>query len=339
MDALATYSNSTGTTKSFWSRAEGKVGMLFLAGLGGIGLFGISKILPWIITLLSNAITATALAASLFAIYLVLSNKKVHMLVSWMFKSVMWHATDMFVDLDPVAIMRGYVEVLRKHIRNIDEQLGKLRGHIDRLRRQISTNEKGINESLTTAKAAQKRNDRGVLQVEGRQAARLTDENKDLGGLLTKLENTYNVMNRIREHASVKERDIEFEVDSAIRRRDAFKTVGSALASAKAIFKGGEGKELYDSALEKMQERYSQEVGNLEDFLISTKDMMSAMEIQGDVASENILSMIDNLDQKSTLMLDGPKVQTPVMDADFSVKEPVAARSSFSDVANKFLSN
>lgn len=332
MNPIESY-NSNGT-KSFWQRPEGKTGTVVLAGLGVGAAMLLYKLLPFVITLLQNAIHATVLGVVLFVLLYIITNKRFQTLAKYLFKTIMWHFTNFWIALDPVAILRGYVDELKGHIENIQKQLRKLQGEIERIKELISENERNVNQSLNTAKAAHKRGEAGVVRVQGRQAQRLSNENHDLNEWLRKLEKMYNVLFKIREFSEIRMLDIQNEVESAERRRRAGKMAGSAIRSAMAILNGGEGKELYDAAMERIQMEYSQEMGTLVDFLQSTGDMIKSMDIEDDVAYENTIKMIDGWEEQGMKVLEAPK---PVFDIRSSVSETIVPSSSFASLAKETL--
>jgi len=85
--------------------------MLFL-GAAAIGLY---KVLPFIISLLSNTLYAAGLLAVLGGIIYVILDPKFRTLVSYMYKSVMRGITGVFVTLNPITIIENY-------IRDMEEQ-------------------------------------------------------------------------------------------------------------------------------------------------------------------------------------------------------------------------
>lgn len=306
---LDTYNNKS-DTKSFWARPEGKVGMIALGGIGVATIFALPGI-AWFTGMLAKIagnLLLTGLAATgLFVLIYVLTNPRFQTLMKYMFKATMWHATNVFVSLDPVAILKGYTEDLMDHVKNIDKQLIKLQGQIIVLKEVIFKNEKNADRSLGRAQAALKQGAKGTVRVEGRQADRLTLENKDLQTWLTKLEKMTGVLQRIREFAELRRIDIEYEVDSAIRKRELGKSVGSAIRSAMAILSGGEGKELYDAAMERIEQEYSQEMGTLVQFLNSTGDLLQGMDIEDEAVYQKTIGMIDELEAQSMKMIETPK--------------------------------
>lgn len=328
MDSL----NIQQQAKSFWKRPEGKVGIAFLVGMfafSGLGL--VANLTAIIAAITLNIFTAGASLVGLVLLWLVITSPRVHNLLSYMFRGAMWHATNFFVDLDPVMILKGYVSKLKDHIENYDEQLGKLRGYIVELKNELTRNAAAIQENLGMASAAQTRENSGAFRLHGQQVTRLKKETAQMQAWLSKLESMYAVMSKIREHANLKMKDIDFEVASALKMRKTSKVMGSAISSAIAIIKGGQASEMYDAAHEKIQQDYALEVGRFEDFLASTSDLMSSIDLRGDVETESVMQMLNDWEQKSTLMIEGPKLERNVMDIPFKEK---SSTRSFLDVTN-----
>src|ERR1700744_3233176 len=103
--------------KSFWSRPEGTTGMITLAA-GGVGLFFVLKLfgdailggLNTGIDILGKGLTFGALGLVFAAFLFLVTTSKVQTLVSYMFKSAMRAVTGTFVEIDPIGIMKGYID-------------------------------------------------------------------------------------------------------------------------------------------------------------------------------------------------------------------------------------
>jgi hypothetical protein len=107
-------SQSTPNLKSFWDRPEGKTGMLFLLA-GGIGAaFGLYLLLPFLITLVANTLYLVGLGVALFAVIYVLLNGTFQTLVKFGFKSLMRWITGIFVEIDPIGILRNFITQMKQ---------------------------------------------------------------------------------------------------------------------------------------------------------------------------------------------------------------------------------
>ena len=114
--------------KSFWERPEGTTGMFVLAALtvgGGILLY---SFLPLLIVLAQNTLyLAGMLIALSMVIYMVL-DPKMRNLFGFAYKSVMRSITGIFVNLDPIGVLKSYIEGLDSSLSKMDRQINQLRG-------------------------------------------------------------------------------------------------------------------------------------------------------------------------------------------------------------------
>jgi hypothetical protein len=302
--------------KSFWSRPEGRVGAGFAVVLGIALMAGLYRLLPLAANFIGRAADLTAqiwrllaMGVPLVLVIMVLMNPKFHLLVSYMFKSVMWHLTNAFVDLDPVAIIRGYLSTLQKYIEDMSKQMSILNGHIQKLTEKISKYKEDRNKYLGQVQAGSKDMDkyRGQVLVAGKQVDRLEATERELEALRQKLQNAYEVLTRVREISQIKYADMNNAVNVEIDKRDAYKAVGGVLRSAMKILKGGEGKELYDMSMEKLVSDYTLEMGHLEDFLQETQTMFVSLDLEDEASAQRTLARIAQWEKESegkTMMLE-----------------------------------
>ena len=60
-----------------------------------------------------------------------------------MFKSAMRWITGLFIKIDPISILKGYVEELKSNLKSMRKQIYKLRGQKHKLKEMIINNQKG----------------------------------------------------------------------------------------------------------------------------------------------------------------------------------------------------
>ena len=66
----------------------------------------------------------------------------------YMYKSAMRWITSLFVKIDPIGILKSYVEDLKDNLGKMNKQITKLRSQMHLLREQIFNNQKQIKQSL-----------------------------------------------------------------------------------------------------------------------------------------------------------------------------------------------
>ena len=113
--------------KSFWKKPEGITGAIFLGGavIGG-GLL-LSAAWPIIIGGLTNTFAVVGMLIVLAALVYMVLDPKMRNLVWYMYKSVMRWITGLFVQIDPIGILKSYVEDLKDNLRKMNRQISQLR--------------------------------------------------------------------------------------------------------------------------------------------------------------------------------------------------------------------
>lgn len=129
---------------------------MVLAGLM-IGLvFVLFNFLPVLIGLAANTLYLAGMLIALGAILYIVLDDKARNLVWYMYKSVMRSITGIFVKLDPISILKSYVDDLRDNLGKMNKQIARLRSQMHLLKEQMYNNAKQINSSLSQAADAQK---------------------------------------------------------------------------------------------------------------------------------------------------------------------------------------
>ena len=179
--------------KSFWKRPEGITGGIVLAALvlGGGYLIAtsITAILGFLATTMGLVIGLSVLGLIIFMAL----DGKTRALFSYMYKSVMRWITGLFIKLDPIAILKSYVEDLKSNLRKMNRQISKLRGQMHKLKEMIINNKKEINANLSQASKARDSNIKAQVILKSRKAGRLKESNVKLEDLYKKMEVLYRV--------------------------------------------------------------------------------------------------------------------------------------------------
>ena len=172
--------------KSFWKRPEGITGLLFLAAIvvggGALLVNGIPAILAFASSTLGLVATILALGA---IVYFALDSKTRNLLW-YMYKSTMRWITGLFVQIDPISILKSYVDYLNENLKKMKRQIIKIRGQVHRLKEVIQKNKKEIDSNLTQASAAKKNEHQAQVILKSRKAGRLKESNVKLSDLYKK---------------------------------------------------------------------------------------------------------------------------------------------------------
>jgi predicted nucleic acid-binding Zn-ribbon protein len=302
--------------KSFWKRPEGVTGLLFLVALVGIlGFVAVTfgaAILSFISTTIGLVVAGLILAA---LIYMVL-DPKMRNLVFYMYKSVMRAITGMFVQIDPIGILKSYVEELQGNLRKMNKQISQLRGQMHKLKEVIVNNERDISNNLKLAGRAKQTNKRNVMILKSRRAGRLKDSNIRLEELYKKMEVLYRVLTKMYENSSILAEDIQDQVAVKEQERKAIHASHGAMKSAMSVIQGDpDQRAMFDMAMENITEDVANKVGEMERFMEVSANFMDSVDLQNGVFEEEGLNMLEQWEKESNSLLLGEEKSNLLLQA------------------------
>lgn len=292
--------------KSFWSRPEGKTGLIFLSLLAFLGYYFIAPAVGAVIAFFSSTLGIVLGLLTLGVVLFAAIDPKARKLVGYIFKSTMRWITGLFIKMDPIGILKSYVEDLRANLRKMSKQINQLRQQMHKLNELIVNNKKQISSNLTVAGEAKKDNRRNVVILNTRKAGRLKDSNIKLEKLYQKMEVLYRVLTRMYENSEIMMEDIEDQVEVKDQERKAIMASHNAMGSAMKILKGDKDKkQMFDQALEAVADDVSQKVGEMERFMQVSDSFMQSLDLRNGVFEEEGLKMLEQWEKESDSLLLG----------------------------------
>jgi hypothetical protein len=117
--------------------------------------------------------------------------------------------------------------------------------------------------------------------MQARHALKLEDSNARLGGLLQQMQTLYRMLKKLHDTSELVLQDMQSTVDIKTRERSSIKAAYSAYRGALAILQGqGEGRELYDRAMEFLNDDYARKLGEIELFMDFSDGMIRAADLE-----------------------------------------------------------
>lgn len=316
--------------KSFWQRPEGTSGMITLGLLGLGGFFLLSAFGPVItggLTALSGIVAGVA-GLTLHAAYLVINlallaatifvvtNKKFLLLSSYMFKSAMRALTGWLVEIDPIGIMKNYIDQLKEKYQILKAQIDKLTGEIRICQTQIDSNTTEANKAASVAKEAQRQlaahpEYRSQLMLSTNQVRRLTESNTKLTTLLKQMQFILMALKKYKDAADVVIQDMSADVKVKSEERKAILMASGAIKTAKALLRGDpDERELYDQALQFVVDDYAQRYGEIESFMDDAKPFIDSLDLQNGASNSDALAQLQAWSSKAdSILLGGEKIK------------------------------
>jgi len=304
-------------SKSFWGRPEGVTGGIVMAGVAiGAGIL-ITTFLPSIIAFASSILGLAVTLLVLGAIIFMALDSKMRNLVWYMYKSVMRSITGLFVQIDPIAILKSYVDDLKANLRKMNRQITQLRGQMHKLKELIINNQKQITTNLNQASAAKESDKRNVMILKSRKAGRLKESNVRLEDLYKKMEVMYRVLSKMYENSEILVEDVGDQVKVKEQERKAIRASHGAMKSAMSIIKGDADKRLmFDQALEAVADDVSQKVGEMERFMEVSENFMASVDLQNGVFEEEGMKMLEKWEREGESLLLGEDKETLLLQAE-----------------------
>ncbi len=327
--------------KSFWKRPEGITGGIVIAGLTIGAVLIVNATIAALISFFSSTVGIIVAILTLAVLVFTAIDPKARALVSYMFKSTMRWITGLFIKMDPIGILKAYVDDLRGNLRKMNRQISQLRVQMHTLKELMVNNKKQINNNLTEAGAAKKENRQNVVILKTRKASRLKNSNMKLDKLYQKMEVMYRVLNKMYENSEIMLEDIEDQVQVKEQERKAILASHNAMGTAMKILKGdSDKKEMFDRALEAVADDVSQKVGEMERFMQVSEGFMQSLDLQNGVFEEEGLKMLEQWEQEGTSLLLGEEklnlLEQAADDEDVLDLSAVPERQKIEDRGNQY---
>ncbi len=297
--------------KSFWKRPEGVAGAIFLIALIAGGGLLLASFLPVLISLAQNVLYLSLMLLVLGAVIYMVLDPRMRNLVWYMYKSVMRWITGIFITIDPIGILKNYVDDLEDNLGKMSKQIGSLRGQMRKLKNIMEENDKEIDKNMMIARKAKEQDNEKHMLLSSRKAARLKESNEKYQALHSKMSILYRVLNKMYQNSEILLEDTKDQVKLKEQERKAIRASHSAMKNAMDIISGsGSKREMFDAALESIADDLANKVGEMERFMEMSSTFMESVDLQNGVFEEEGLRMLEQWEKESTLMLLGDGQRT-----------------------------
>ncbi len=321
--------------KSFWKRPEGITGFFFFAALLVGGGILVAANLQALLAFFSSTLALAGLILALGLLIYVVADPKMRNLVWYMYKSVMRTVTGWFVQLDPIGVLKSYVEDLEDNLVKMRKQIGVIRGQQRKLQTLVEENEEEIEKNMKLASAAKAKGMDAQVTLSSRKAARLKESNAKYQALLNKMDVLYRILNKMHANSEVLLEDTRDQVKLKEQERKAIRASHSAMKSAMSVISGDPDKRaMFDAAMESITDDVANKVGEMERFMEMSSKFMESVDLQNGIFEEEGLEMLERWERESSLMLlesgSTPKEDTLDLNDPVQEKEPQARQQSSS---------
>lgn len=281
-------------------RNEALVGGLWqLSIFGAIG-YGLYKLAPYLITLMENLLYLGGLiGVGALVIFLVLDPRVRN--IAWnLYKYVIRQLTGLLIDLDMKNIIQNYIESRKRKLAEIGEGVKALAGQKRKLEALIKQRKDSAEHSFSSASEAKKRENMGLVrQQETRRAMRAEQSAATLTQTLETIQRHHALMSRVQEICTVAVEDLEESTAMAIADFDAVKTSHGVITRAMSILKGNDDDTaLYNETMERMLTQSSQMMGNIDEFMTWSTELIQKADLDMSVMDEAGLKRLEEFEQR-----------------------------------------
>jgi hypothetical protein len=290
--------------KSFWQKPEGVTGTIFLLGIGAIIFYFWGSIVPFVRETVQNTLWLGIYGVALAALVYMILDPRMRNLIWFGYKSIMRAITGMFVEIDPIGILKTYVESLEKSLGKLSQQIGILKGQRSQLTQLMNANAKEIETNMKLASQAEKQGLESQIVLFTRKAARMRESNEKYDALAKRIDVMERILNKMHENSGVLLEDTRDQVKVKEQERKAIRTSHSAMRSAMSVLTGDPDKRaMFEMAMESINNDVASKVGEMERFMDMSSSIMNSIDLQNGVFEDEGMKMLEEWEQKSTLML------------------------------------
>ncbi|MCY7352533.1 MAG: hypothetical protein LH606_18060 [Cytophagaceae bacterium] len=299
--------------RSFWSRPEGVVGLLIMAGIAVLGITYINQILEFLIRVTENTLYLALLLGVLGLLIFLFTSKDVRTAVFFLFKTFTRKLAGIVIQLNPIAIMKIYVDDLKEKRQKMQGQIDLLAGQMVKLNKKITENNEAIKQKFAEANKAQSITDRpgmkeaaSLATIEG---AGLQEMNEKLFPLQRNIKLVLEFMEKVNTSAGYIIKETEIKVKLKEAEYQIVKESSNALRTAVSIFKGDPDKKFYfDESMEYIQDDMSKKLGEMKRAMDLSMDFINSVDIQNGILSDKGEALLNayNQGEFKLINLDSP---------------------------------
>lgn len=302
MSDFSTLGGKDNPNKSFWSKPEGFTSMLFLGALAATGLYYFNKIVTFLIEVTANTLYLAALLGVLGLVIFLVTSPDVRTAVFFLFKTFMRKITGIVIQLDPIAIMKIYIQDLKDKREKMSAQIDLLAGQLVKLNKKIMDNNVLIKAKFAEANKANSMSDkpgmREAASLATIEAAGLQEMNEKLLPLQRNMKTVLEFMEKVQSSADYIIKETEIKVKLKETEYQIVKSSSNALKTAISIFKGDPDKKFYfDESMEYIQDDMSKKLGEMKRAMDLSMDFINGVDIQNGILTDKGKALLDAYNQ------------------------------------------
>lgn len=321
----------TAKVKGFFERPEGKLGMVVIVAMVVGVLIGLDKITPFLIRVLENTIhTAILIGVILGAIFLI-TNKQFQAICINLFKNTMRWITGWVITIDPIGILKNYLDEMKANMSKMQDQITKLNGQKHNLIQTINKRKTEGEQHEKMALAAKKKGDMHNATLYARKMERAVDSVNKLEVPLQKMEMIHTVLTKMKKNIHLLYEDTKDEILVREEEYEGIKSAHAAMSSAQKLINGSSQKEMFEQSMEFLAEDIAMKIGEMDEIMEASTNFMDSIDLQNSVWDEKGLATLERIEKGGKLFnYDEKKSPEPGLSSNFK-----ADKDKFANFFNK----
>lgn len=288
------------TALGFWSlknnRPDSIVGKLALFAGGAFVVYHALDILEFLNKVVWNTITLGVGVGIIALAFLLLRNGRLIKLVDYGFQMIVRTIVGQFVAVFPMDVMKSRLAEIDQLLEKVTENLKDLRGArtkandtLDKYRKELTEHDTQVD--MTAQHPSQDLDeDQARIGFHVAAAQRRKTSIERFEKLVAQMDLVLKILGKLKVKAGFIRADISDNIEFTQQDRQALQAATSAIRSIKTIMMGGDvGAELYDMALEAANQQAADMIGEIEQFMVDSRDVMRGFELEQYAAVDQAL--------------------------------------------------
>lgn len=285
--------NVAKNTVSKWEKPGGTTGMIVLGVVVGAIVINITPIMNFIAAACASTLSAIGMAAALFLVLYCLFDPRIRNIGSTIYFMIMRKIEGLLVDYDPISIVKRKIMQMNKKIQEITDNMGKLRGLIDKSEKRIQDKKKQCDHDFQLLNKYKENGKAQDAVVYERQVTRLTEVIKNSEARLIQSKQWYEIMGKLKHQAELTVLDATNEVNERVEEWEMIKAQHKAFTSIVGIINGKDDQfSLFTRAMDHMADDISQKLGEMSFIIEETGGLMSKIDMDNLVMSDKANALL-----------------------------------------------
>jgi len=233
----------------------------------------------------------------------------------WMsYKNICKKITSFFIKMDPLSYMDRYADILSEKLTNVRKSEVNLKAQQVKLKRQIDTDQKLMNDSLKMGEAAMKQGNKSQASLYGLRAKGAQESINLFTPNLQRLDRSIKFLQLLDENWDTSIISMRETIERKRTEWQILKENAKALNQASEFLRGDteEGK-IFQESMKALEDQVSQKIAYIEDFEQRAKPIMEGAQIEKSANQADGLDMLEQYMNDSRILLpDFSKIATPI---------------------------